>query len=133
LATWGVLPGFGHPLYPEGDPRAHLLLRRLHETMGSSRALAVGDAVADAVSARIGQLPNVDFVLAVLTQAARMPTDAGEVIFAVARSAGWLAHALEEYRQPPLRFRPRAAYVGVRPSSSPAPWPASARPARAPR
>jgi citrate synthase len=109
-----VLPGFGHPLYPEGDPRAEVLLRRLRDVPGSSRALAVGDAVAEAVSARIAQRPNVDFVLGVLTQAARMPTDAGEVIFAVARSAGWLAHALEEYRQPPLRFRPRAAYVGVR-------------------
>jgi citrate synthase len=41
-----------------------------------------------------------------------MPDDAGEALFAVARSAGWLAHACEEYTEAPLRFRPRADYVG---------------------
>ena len=116
LDTWRLLPGYGHRLYPAGDPRAELLLARLGRAPGARRSLAIAEAVNRAVAERTGQHPNVDLVLAVLTQAARMPADAGQVIFAVARSAGWLAHALEEYREPPLRFRPRAAYVGVRES-----------------
>ena len=124
LHTWRVLPGFGHQLYPEGDPRARLLLDHMRARLGSHRGLGVAESLMRAVDVRTGQAPNVDFVLAVLTHVAGMPVDAGEVIFSVARCAGWLAHALEEYREPPLRFRPRAAYVGVRPSSSPAPWPA---------
>ncbi len=114
LRSWRLVPGFGQPLYPTGDPRAVLLLAQLRAAVGSQRALAVADSVIDAVGARTDQQPNVDFALAVLTQAAGMPTDAGEIIFAIARTAGWLAHALEEYAEPPLRFRPRAAYIGPR-------------------
>ena len=55
--------------------------------------------------------PNIDFALAVLASCAGMIRGAGEVIFAVARTAGWLAHALEEYTaRTPLR--PRAVYTG---------------------
>ncbi|MFT3854014.1 MAG: citrate/2-methylcitrate synthase [Ilumatobacteraceae bacterium] len=114
LSTWRTVPGFGHPLYPDGDPRARVLLAQLRATLGAGHTMRVAESVIDAVAARTDRQPNVDLTLAVLTQAARMPADAGEVIFAVARCAGWLAHALEEYRQQPLRFRPRAAYVGVR-------------------
>jgi citrate synthase len=55
----------------------------------------------------------------VLGSATGMAADAGEVIFAIARIAGWLAHAVEEYAEEPLRFRPRAVYVGVPPVRSP--------------
>jgi citrate synthase len=58
--------------------------------------------------------PNVDIALALLTESYEMVPNAGIVIFAVARIAGWLAHAIEEYEHR-LRFRPRAAYTGVRP------------------
>jgi len=44
-----------------------------------------------------------------------MDERAGETLFGVARSAGWIAHALEEYQEPPLRFRPRAHYIGPAP------------------
>lgn len=56
--------------------------------------------------------PNLDFVLGSLTFAAGMEEGAGETIFGIARAAGWIAHALEAYLEPPLRFRPRAHYVG---------------------
>jgi citrate synthase len=55
--------------------------------------------------------PNIDFALAVLTQVAGMPIGAGEAIFAVARTAGWLAHAREEYEHR-TRLRLRAVYIG---------------------
>jgi citrate synthase len=108
LDAHGSYPGFGHPLYPDGDPRARQLL-------GLVRAAAdteVLDEVVDTVRRRAAVEPNVDLALAALTAAARMRPDAGEVVFAVARAAGWMAHALEEYGSPPLRFRARAVYVG---------------------
>jgi citrate synthase len=61
------------------------------------------------VEDRTGVAPNTDFAIGTLLYAAHMPADAGEAIFAVARCAGWIAHALEEYGEEPLRFRLRAA------------------------
>ena len=50
-----------------------------------------------------------------LAHAAGLRPDAGEAVFALARTVGWLAHALEEYRESPLRFRPVGVYTGERP------------------
>jgi citrate synthase len=58
-----------------------------------------------------GPYPNIDFTLGVLGEATRMVHGAGETIFAVARSAGWIAHGLEEYPHR-LRYRIRATYTG---------------------
>jgi citrate synthase len=70
---------------------------------------AVATAAADSFSAK----PNVDFALGALAFATRMPLLATEAIFAIARTAGWIAHALEEYEEEPLRFRARAIYIGM--------------------
>jgi citrate synthase len=67
--------------------------------------IEVGSATAE------GQ-PNVDFALAALAFGLDMPMGATEAVFALARIAGWIAHALEEYGETPLRFRARALYVG---------------------
>jgi citrate synthase len=63
--------------------------------------------------ARRRKLPamNVDFALATLVNATDMQSGSGEAIFAISRTVGWLAHALEEYAKP-MRFRLRAVYVG---------------------
>jgi citrate synthase len=100
------IPGFGHRLYPGGDPRAAALLGLLDD--GPSRAI-VG-AVAAAAAQRSGIAPNVDFATAAFALLNGMPADAGEAIFAIARTAGWIAHALEEYADRPLRFRPTGRY-----------------------
>ena len=110
LRTWGRFPGFGQPLYPNGDPRATELLDRLRRAAGGTRAMAVVDGVLSAAQRRAPTHPNVDFALAALGLVANMPDDAGEVLFAVARTAGWIAHAIEEYGEAPVRFRPRANY-----------------------
>lgn len=60
------------------------------------------------------QSPNVDLALGAFTWLADMAPDAGEAVFAISRTAGWIAHGLEEYTEPPLRFRPRARYTGPR-------------------
>ena len=62
--------------------------------------------------------PTIDLVLAALVVATGMVRGASEAVFAVARTAGWLAHAAEEYRNP-LRFRPRGSYTGTPPVPRP--------------
>jgi citrate synthase len=69
--------------------------------------------VLSSAGARTPAAPNSDFALGALAFVTGMAPDAGEAIFAIARTAGWIAHILEEYGEPPLRFRARAAYTGA--------------------
>lgn len=105
------VPGVGHPMYPEGDPRAIALLDMLGSCKQASSAVSAARRVAEAS----GNEPNVDLALAALSVAAGMPSDGGEVIFSIGRSVGWIAHALEEYAEAPLRFRGHGRYHGPRP------------------
>ncbi|MGW1539909.1 citrate synthase family protein [Streptomyces sp. NPDC002309] len=109
------IPGLGHRLYPGEDPRARALFAVLEEMPDAEPALAAARDVM-AVAARHTPLhANVDLALAVLTVAGGMLPTAGETIFALGRTAGWIAHALEEYGERPLRMRPSGHYVGARP------------------
>jgi citrate synthase len=100
-----ALPAFGHPLYPDGDPRAAALLARFK--IGKTYA-----AVRDEGVALTGEQPNIDFALASICDAYRLPPEAPFVIFALARSVGWIAHAFEQIETGHL-IRPRARYTGV--------------------
>jgi citrate synthase len=105
------VPGFGHFVYRHGDPRATVLLGLVRRAAPKSAALAVAEAVLAEVRTKALPAPNVDFALATLARVAGMVTGAGEAIFAIARTAGWIAHALEAYDgDGPLR--PRAVYTG---------------------
>jgi citrate synthase len=105
------LRGFGHRLYPDGDPRAGVLLDRLRAAAAESPRLAAVEALLEAAARRGLPEPNVDLALAALAHVAAMTRGAAEATFAVARTAGWIAHALEEYeRNTPIR--PRAVYTG---------------------
>ena len=188
LRVGAAVPGFGHHLYPNGDPRATHLLALVREAVaagvlpdavspgiavsdavspgaavsdavsprdvvsdavspgivagpagdeprrvggatgrevravspGASTAqatLAIIDEVAAAVTRRSGVAPNIDFAIAAFALLSGMDADAGEAIFAVARTAGWIAHALEEYGDRPSRFRPSGHYAGRPPTS----------------
>ncbi|MEU6081674.1 citrate/2-methylcitrate synthase [Streptomyces sp. NPDC047108] len=109
------VPGLGHRLYPGEDPRAQALFARLAAVKRAAPALAAAREV-EATAARHTSLhANVDLALAVLSVSAGMEPEAGETVFAVARTAGWIAHALEEYGEPPLRMRPSGRYRGPRP------------------
>lgn len=106
------LPGFGHPLYEGIDPRAEALLARVRAAAPGHPALLAARRLTATVRRRSGVPPNVDLGLAVFAAAAELHPDAGAVMFAVARTAGWMAHIAEEYTAPPLRYRARAVHVG---------------------
>jgi citrate synthase len=106
-----VTYGFGHPVYRGVDPRAAHLLEVLGP-LARREDRRLFDAVLAVASSHGAAHLNVDFALGALAFALKMPLGATEAIFAVARTAGWLAHALEEYGEAPLRFRARAVYIG---------------------
>ncbi len=98
------LPGFGHPLYPVGDPRAAALLARTRLDPPTRETIA-------AAARLTGEAPNVDFALVALAHCHGLPADAPFILFLVGRTVGWLAHALEQQATGGL-IRPRARYVG---------------------
>lgn len=103
-----LIAGFGHPLYPQGDPRARALLALLPPDAARQHCLAL-------VHDLTGQQPALDFALVALRRALGAPAGAAFAVFALARTAGWLAHALEQQADGGL-IRPRAAYVGPLPA-----------------
>jgi citrate synthase len=109
----GGLPGFGHSLYPDGDPRARALLELVPVPDGLPSVL---DDLAATAARRENAVPNIDFAVAALAHATGMGAGAAEVIFAIARTAGWIAHVIEEYTQPPHRFRWSSGYTGPHPA-----------------
>jgi citrate synthase len=97
------LPGIGQPLYPAGDPRAVAILYALSLLVPQARRL-------------VGRQPNVDFALGATSVALRLPQGSALAMFVIARTVGWIAHALEQYQSGEL-IRPRARYVGPRPAT----------------
>lgn len=108
-----LIPGFGHSVYLERDPRADVLIDLVAH--GSAKPARAANDVLATMRSRDLPFANVDFGLALLAETHGMVDGATEVIFATARIVGWIAHAIEEY-QYRLRFRPRAAYVGPAPN-----------------
>src|SRR5258707_4737612 len=105
------IPGLGHLVYQTGDPRSVLLLDLIRAAAPESGRLAVAEAVLAEARRRALPAPNIEFALAVLSAVAGMIPGGGEPGFAVARTAGWLAHRLEAYtRATPIR--PRCVYTG---------------------
>jgi citrate synthase len=105
------LPGFGHVLYPEGDPRAAALLNMATERFRHAPALLLAQAVAAEGLALTGKRPNIDFALVTLALAGDLPEDAALGLFALGRTAGWIAHIIEQVSSG-LMIRPRAHYTG---------------------
>jgi citrate synthase len=99
--------GFGHPLYPGGDPRAALLLEGLQLD-------ALLSEFRDTMVAKTGLLPNCDFALVAMVGALGLPKDAPFHLFLIGRSVGWCAHAMEQNLNGNL-IRPRGRYRGTLP------------------
>lgn len=111
------LPGFGHALYPHGDPRAAAVLALLRQQHDDRPAMHALDALIDRAEDASGLHPNLDLALAALCHLYALPVMSALVLFATGRLAGWLAHALEQQEQGRL-IRPRAQYTGVRPDDT---------------
>lgn len=112
LRQSGRAPGFGHMVYRVQDPRYGLLMAQIVAGWADDERLNTVFRVRDVIAERSDAVPNVDLALGALSYLAGMPANAGEAVFAIARTAGWLAHAMEEYEEKPVRFRPRARYIG---------------------
>ncbi|MGC9963410.1 MAG: citrate/2-methylcitrate synthase, partial [Acidimicrobiales bacterium] len=110
-----TVAGFGHVVYTARDPRAEALWPLLQAAWPDGLLIEATRDLIGTVTAHGKTFPNVDLMLATLVASAGMVDGSAEVIFAVARTAGWLAHAIEEYGHR-LRFRLRAAYVGPAPA-----------------
>ena len=108
------LPGFGHALYPNGDPRATEILARLRASYSGTPAMQSLESIIAAAEDISGQRPNIDLMLAAICHANDLPATPALVMFAAGRLAGWLAHALEQQAQGRL-IRPRASYTGIAP------------------
>ncbi|HMR63561.1 MAG TPA: citrate synthase family protein [Anaerolineae bacterium] len=110
---WG-LPGFGHQLYPGGDPRGRLLFSLVESTYPSAPGLELALAVASQAESLLGEFPNIDFGLVVLARALNLPAGAPITLFALGRTIGWIGHVIEQYAADRI-IRPRARYVGDTP------------------
>ena len=103
--------GFGHMVYNDRDPRALSLFKALIQTgIDETMTMEIPHRIYEAT----GQFPNCDYALAVMRRALDMPKGSETTLFAIARTAGWIAHAIEQLESRKL-IRPRARYVGPAP------------------
>lgn len=105
------IPGFGHRLYPEGDPRAAKLYQLTTQIYPDAPPIILADGIATAMKTLTGRLPTIDFSLATLAQTLNLPSGSALALFALGRTIGWVGHAIEQYQLDRL-IRPRARYTG---------------------
>ncbi|HMC21935.1 MAG TPA: citrate synthase family protein [Thermoanaerobaculia bacterium] len=110
--------GFGHRLYPNGDPRAALLMKMLRERMPKSKELAFATQVANEGEELLGEKPTIDFALVALAMTLKFKPGVPLALFALGRTIGWIGHAIEQYGRDEI-IRPRARYTGPVPLTSP--------------
>jgi citrate synthase len=116
------LMGFGHRVYKNFDPRATIIREMCHKVLAD---LGVNDPLLE-VAMRLEEAalkdeyfiqrklyPNVDFYSGIIYKALKIPTEMFTVMFAIARTAGWISHWLEQQDDPDNKIgRPRQVYVG---------------------
>jgi len=119
LANKEVIWGMGHREYKTKDPRATILQKLVKDLLDTrsdevnimfETAMAVEKAAEDRLGSK-GVFANVDFYSGILYQEMGIPTDQFTSIFAIARTAGWLAHWREQLRDNRI-FRPTQVYTG---------------------
>ncbi len=98
-----AVPGFRHPLYPDGDPRTAPLMDVAKDP--------TADGVIETMAAAGFDPPTLDFGLVAVARTLKLPSGGATALFALGRSVGWVAHILEQRTLPGL-LRPRARYVG---------------------
>ena len=106
------IPGFGHVLYSQGDPRAAELMRLASAAFPRALAIRQYNALTREAARLIGQSPNIDLALVTLARLLDLPDGGALTLFALGRIIGWIGHAIEQYQSGQL-IRPRARYVGA--------------------
>lgn len=104
------LPGFGLPVYPEGDPRARYLIQLAQSIAPVSRQVELAARFVDQVRESVGIHANIEVGLAILALALGLPRHASGALWVVGRTAGWIAHVLEQRRAGHM-LRARGHYV----------------------
>ncbi|AOB33858.1 hypothetical protein AKI39_18995 [Bordetella sp. H567] len=111
LARKSPVPGYGHPLYPDGDPRATLLLELAREINPMPMRGKIALKCVERAHEELGLKANLPMALAVLCAVLAAPAGTPGALMSVGRAAGWVAHALEQ-RLAGFLVRPRARYIG---------------------
>jgi len=118
LARGEALPGFGHALYPAGDPRGAALLDLAGAAYPDAPAVALARATVAEADALLGVAPSVEVGLVTVAATLGLPSDGALILFVLGRAIGWIAHAIEQYAAH-APIHPRARYVGVPPTGAP--------------
>ncbi len=105
------IAGFGSEIYESGDPRARFLIDTALELNSKNKMLQRLDEICRVTYEQLGAHPNLDIGLAAISYALALPAGSGSTIFAVSRTAGWIAHAIEQRMYGGV-IRPRAKYIG---------------------
>jgi citrate synthase len=113
------LPGFGHSRFPGGDPRARVILDQLRRATSQPRRVERLVEFLGVQERRGVPPPNIGFAIAALVYVAGMVRGSGDLIFAMGRTAGWIAHAIEQYGLPVAPPRSPSIYVGRLPEALP--------------
>lgn len=108
------IPGFGHRLYPDGDPRFSALLRMAEAAFPDGAGVRAVREMVDAAGALYGERPSVELGLIAIARELGLPAGAPLLLFALGRTIGLIGHAIEQYEAGTL-IRPRAQYVGEPP------------------
>ena len=106
------VPGFSHPLYPEGDARAVGLLAIARERSDGNKRLRMLLDFVDQVSQDMGLPPRHELGALAVAQAIGLPRYSTGAVFMLARTAGWVAH-VQEQRRAGQMIRPRAKFVAA--------------------
>jgi citrate synthase len=111
LQRGDALPGFGHILYPQGDPRSLPLLElaRVQKSEGAAVSRAVMAAMHELIGDTPLSHPAVDYAVVTTCRGYGLPSGTATALFALGRTAGWIAHVLEQ-RESLLQIRPRARF-----------------------
>lgn len=111
LQSGEAFRGFTHRLYPNGDPRARHLIETINGAFNNDPFVAKVNELLALVESAAGSYPTIDFALSLIGRLFALPEHAGISMFALGRTAGWIAHALEQEKTGTL-IRPRARYIG---------------------